>query len=324
MRFAECSQPGGPEVLRLSEMPTPTPGDGEIVIKVHAAGVNRPDLLQRKGAYPPPPGASPILGLEVAGEVTAVGANVSLKIGDHVCALTPGGGYAEYCLVPASHCLPIPHGLSMEEAAGIPETFFTVWTNVFQIGRLEKGESFLVHGGSSGIGTTAIQLARSFGAKVFATAGTTEKCNACEKFGAKAINYKTQDFVAEIKALTGNQGVNLILDMVGGDYTPKNIECLAVGGRIVQIAVQKGSEVQINLMKLMQKRALLTGSTLRPRSIEDKARIAKELHKNVWPLLEAKKVSVQIDRVFPFNEVANAHKHLEAGETIGKVILKLI
>lgn len=324
MRFVECPHPGGPEVLRISEMPAPLPRAGEVQIRVHAAGINRPDLLQRQGAYPPPPGASPVLGLEVAGEISAIGEGVNLKIGDRVCALTPGGGYAEYCVAPASHCLPIPSGLSMNEAAGIPETFFTVWANVFQIGQLKKGENFLVHGGTSGIGTTAIQLAKAFGANVFATAGSDEKCRACEELGAKAINYKTKDFAVELKSLIAGKGIDVVLDMVAGDYTAKNLDVLAQYGRIVNIAFQKGAEVTVNIAKLMQKRAVLTGSTLRPRTIDDKAQIAKELHKSVWPLLESKQISVRVDRVFPWTEVTLAHRHLEAGQNIGKLILKVL
>lgn len=291
--------------------------------------MNRPDIAGRMGKYPPPPGASPILGLEVAGTIVqcgkdAVGIERPWKNGDRVCALVPGGGYAEYCAVPASHCLPIPAGLTIEEAAGIPETFFTVWANIFQIGKLKANERFLVHGGTSGIGTTAIQLAHAFGAVVFATAGSSEKCTACVALGAKsAIDYKQNDFQAEIAKLTDGKGVHLILDMVGGPYTPKNIECLSLDGRLVQIATLLGYETTIDLRKIMQKRILLTGSTLRPRTTEEKAQIASALYEKVWPLLIQKKVKVQVDRVFDMSEVAEAHRYLESSQHIGKIILRM-
>ena len=317
MYFVDVPQPGLPEVLRIAETATPSPGENEVLIRVEAAGVNRPDLLQRQGSYPPPPGASPILGLEVAGTIAAAPAQSRWKEGDRVCALVPGGGYAEYCVTPDPHCLPMPAGLSIEEAAGIPENYFTVWANVFQIGGLQSGERILVHGGASGIGTTAIQLAREFGATVFATAGTAEKCRACEALGARAINYREQDFVAEAR------GVDLVLDMVGAPYAPRNIECLAPRGRLVQIAVQQGAEATVNLAKIMQKRLTLTGSTMRPRTVADKAQIARDLEKHVWPLLESGRVKVIVDRVFPFADVVSAHRYLEAGAHIGKVILSL-
>jgi NADPH2:quinone reductase len=318
MKFISLDAPGGPEVLHLSEGAEPTPGPSEVLIRVEAAGVNRPDLQQRAGKYPPPPGASPILGLEVAGIVAAAGAESGLREGESVCALTPGGGYAEYCLTPGVQCLPVPRGFSMEEAAGIPETFFTVWANVFQIGKLAAGERFLVHGGSSGIGTTAIQLAHAFGATVFTTAGSEVKCRACEALGAaRAINYKERDFVAEFA------GVDLILDIVGAAYTPRNIECLAPRGRLVQIAVQKGVEATVNLAKIMHKRLTITGSTMRPRPVAEKGEIVRELYEKVWPLLESGRVKVLVDRVFPLAEAAEAHRYLEAGEHIGKVILKV-
>ena len=311
MRYIECVEAGGPEVLRVAEAPRPEPRQGEVLIRVEAAGVNRPDLLQRAGRYPPPPGASPIIGLEVAG--------TNVATGERVCALVPGGGYGEYCVVPEPQCLPIPHGLSMEEAAGIPETFFTVWANVFQIGGLKAGERILIHGGASGIGTTAIQLARAFGARVFATAGTADKCRSCEKLGAeRAINYREADFVAELKG-----AVDLVLDMVGGSYAARNIECLAPRGRLVQIAVQEGAEATVNLARIMQKRITLTGSTMRPRTVEDKGQIASELREHVWPLLEARTVRVVVDRVFPMEDAAAAHRYLESGGHIGKVILKV-
>jgi putative PIG3 family NAD(P)H quinone oxidoreductase len=318
MRFVDFSQPGGPEVLRIAEREAPSPGDADVLIKVEAAGVNRPDLLQRQGKYPPPPGASPILGLEVAGTVHAAGSDAKWRPGQRVCALAPGGGYAEYCLAPGPQCLPIPQGLSMEEAAGIPETFFTVWANVFQIGRLQAGERILIHGGAGGIGTTAIQLASAFGAAVFTTAGTAGKCRACEQLGAtRAINYREQDFAAELRDM------DVVLDMVGAPYTARNIECLAPRGRLVQIAVQQGAEATVNLAKIMQKRITLTGSTMRPRTVEDKAQIAAELHARVWPLLESGRVKVLVDRVFPLAEAAEAHRYLEGGAHFGKVILKV-
>jgi NADPH2:quinone reductase len=322
MKFIEVTQPGEADVLKLSETEVPVPKENEVLIKVMAAGVNRPDIAQRKGLYPPPPGASPILGLEVSGKVVAVGANSKWRIDDEVCALTPGGGYAEYCIAPDVQCLPLPRGFSVIEAAGIPETFFTVWANVFILGGLKAGDKFLVHGGSSGIGTTAIQLAKAFGAEVFATAGTDLKCDACCQLGAtSAINYKQKDFVEELKKLTSGIGIDVILDMIGGSYTPKNIECLAVKGRLVQIATMQGAEVTVNLMKLMQKRALITGSTLRPRSIGEKGEIAKALLGQVWPLLSAGKVKVVIDRVFSFAQAGAAHAYLEKGQHVGKIIL---
>lgn len=323
MRFVDCPQPGGPEVLRIAEAVRPQPGEYEVLIRVEAAGVNRPDLLQRQGKYPPPPGASPILGLEVAGTIETAPPESRWKTGDRVCALVPGGGYAEYCKTHDTHCLPMPQGLTMEEAAGLPETYFTVWANLFQIGGLKKDERVLVHGGASGIGTTAIQLGRAFGAAVFATAGSEAKCSACVKLGAEAaINYLRQDFVQEIRALTPH-GVNVVLDIVGGPYTARNIECLVMHGRLVQIAVQQGAEATINLAKIMQKRLIMTGSTMRPRSIAEKAQIARDLEAHVWPLLAGGEVKVIVDRVFPFTQVAEAHRYLEAGAHIGKVILKV-
>jgi putative PIG3 family NAD(P)H quinone oxidoreductase len=318
MKFIQITQPGPPEVLRLAEGPTPAPGSGEVLIRVAAAGVNRPDLMQRAGKYPPPPGASPILGLEVAGTIAVAAPDSGWREGDLVCALVPGGGYAEYCLAPGVQCLRVPRGLSMEEAAGIPETFFTVWANVFQIGHLAAGERFLVHGGTSGIGTTAIQLARAFGATVFTTAGSEEKCRACVSLGAeRAINYKELDFAKELR------DINLILDIVGAAYTPRNLEVLAVRGRLVQIAVQQGVEATVNLARIMQKRLTVTGSTMRPRPVAEKGAIASELHERVWPLLESGKVKVLVDRVFPLDQAADAHRYLESGAHIGKVILSV-
>ncbi len=322
MRVVQVTKPGGPEVLMLGEAPTPIPEGNEVLIEVRAAGVNRPDLAQREGKYPPPPGASPLLGLEVAGTVAAVGNEASLPIGEAVCALVPGGGYAEFCLAPESHCLPVPEGWSFEAAAGIPETFFTVWANVFQAGALKRGERILIHGGASGIGTTAIQLARAFGAEVFVTAGTDEKCAACLRLGAaQAFNYRSVDFAQAIARVTDGRGVNLILDMVGGSYTPKNLECLLPRGRLVQIATLEGHHVSVDLRKIMQKRLTITGSTMRPRTVEDKATIARELRENVWPLLHDRRVDVIIDRVFPLDQVRQAHEHLEEGGHVGKVIV---
>src|SRR5438093_2116296 len=272
----EIREPGEPDVLVPAERPRPSPGSGEVLIKVGAAGVNRPDVFQRRGRYPPPPGASDIPGLEIAGTIEALGADVrDWRVGDPVCALVAGGGYAEYCLAPAPQCLPVPRGLPLSAAAAIPETFFTVWTNVFERGRLQPGESLLVHGGSSGIGTTAIQLGRAFGSRVFATAGSPEKCAACVKLGAdQAIDYRREDFVAAIQAATGGKGVDVILDMVGGDYISRNLACLAVEGRLVQIAFLSGSKQEIDILPLMMKRLTLTGSTLRPRTVAQKGAIA--------------------------------------------------
>jgi putative PIG3 family NAD(P)H quinone oxidoreductase len=315
--------PGAPEVLKPVTMPLPVPGPGEILIKVAAAGVNRPDVLQRRGNYNPPPGASPLPGLEVAGTVAAIGPDVTgWSVGDPVCALVAGGGYAEYCVAPAPQCLPIPKGLSATEAAGLPETFFTVWTNVFDRGRLQTGESFLVHGGSSGIGTTAIQLAKAWGAVVFATAGSAAKCRACTELGADvAIDYHTQDYVAVVKEKTGGRGVDVILDMVGGDYIPRNIDALAVDGRQVSIAFQKGMKVEIDLQKVMAKRLTLTGSTLRPRSVAEKGAIAAALRAEVWPLIEAGRIRPLIHATFPLARAAEAHALMESGEHVGKIIL---
>ncbi|MBV9848338.1 MAG: NAD(P)H-quinone oxidoreductase [Armatimonadetes bacterium] len=323
MRQIVAPVPGGPEALTVAEGPVPRPGDGEVLIRVAAAGVNRPDVAQRQGKYPPPPGASPVLGLEVAGTVAAVGPGVQQwREGEAVCALVSGGGYAEWCVAPAPQCLPVPAPLSMTEAAALPETFFTVWTNVFQRGRLAAGENVLVHGGSSGIGTTAIQLASAFGARVFVTAGSDAKCDACRRLGAEAaINYRTQDFVAEAKRLTDGRGVDVILDMVGGPYLPRNMEALARDGRLVQIAFLQGSRMEVDLQPLMTKRLTLTGSTLRPRSVAEKGQIAAELRAQVWPLLESGRVKPVMDRVFPLSEAAAAHARMEAGEHVGKIVL---
>ncbi|KGM34376.1 NAD(P)H-quinone oxidoreductase [Inquilinus limosus] len=315
--------PGGPEVLKPATLPVPAPGAGEILVKVEAAGVNRPDVLQRRGMYNPPPGASPLPGLEVAGTVAALGPDVSgWSVGDPVCALVAGGGYAEYCVAPAPQCLPVPKGLSAAEAAGLPETFFTVWTNVVDRGRLQPGERFLVHGGSSGIGTTAIQLAKARGATVFATAGSAEKCRACLDLGADvAIDYREQDFLAVVKDKTGGRGVDLILDMVGGDYVARNIDALAVDGRQVSIAFLKGSKVEIDLQKVMAKRLTLTGSTLRPRSVAEKGAIAAALKAEAWPLIEAGRIRPVIHATFPLARASEAHALMESSAHVGKIVL---
>lgn len=323
MKTIVIREAGGPEALILAEVPAPEPRPGEVLIKVAAAGVNRPDVLQRMGLYPPPPGASNIPGLEVAGEIARLGEGVTLwKPGDRVCALTAGGGYAEYALAPEGSCMRVPKALGMAEAACIPETFMTVWHNVFERGALKAGEAFLVHGGSSGIGSTAIQLAAHFGARVFATAGSDEKCAYCESLGAeRAINYKTKSFASEIKAATAGRGVDVILDMVGGDYVKDNIACAAEDGRIVQIAFLKGSRIQLDLMPVMLKRLTLTGSTLRPRKPEFKAHLARELERKVWPLLESGAVKIVIDKAFPLAEAAAAHRHMESSTHMGKIVL---
>jgi NADPH2:quinone reductase len=315
--------PGGPDVLQLVDAPKPIPGPGEVLIRVAAAGVNRPDVFQRKGVYPPPPGASPLPGLEVAGTIESCGPGVAeWKPGDRVCALTPGGGYAEFCLAVASHCLPIPVGWSEIEAGSIPETAFTVWSNVFQRARLQSGESILIHGGTSGIGVMAIQMARALGAVPFATAGSTAKCQACLELGAeRAINYREQDFSAEILAATGGRGVDVVLDMVGGPYFPKNLEVLASEGRLVQIATLQGAKVELDLRTMMAKRLTLTGSTLRPQSNEAKAAIAVALRREVWPHLEARRIRPVVHAVFPLEQAADAHRLMEAGEQIGKIVL---
>ena len=317
--------PGGPEVLVPEERPVPQPGVGEILVKVAAAGVNRPDVMQRMGLYPPPKGASDIPGLEIAGEVVAVGDGVRRwKIGDRVTALVAGGGYAEYCPVHESNALPTPKGLSEVEAAAIPETFFTVWHNTFERGRLKSGETLLIHGGTSGIGTTAIQLAKAFGAKVITTAGSPEKCEASRKLGADvAINYKTEDFVAVTKEATGGKGAELIVDMVGGDYIERNYEAAAVEGRIVQIAFQGSPKTTVDFRRIMLKRLTHTGSTLRARPIADKAAIARAVEENVWPLIAAGKVKPIIYKTFPLREAAAAHALMETSQHIGKIVLTL-
>ena len=324
MNYIKIEKHGDPEVLKLHSMPVPEPSPGEVLIRVSAAGVNRPDVMQRKGLYPPPPGATDVPGLEVSGTVVSTGKNVSEPmVGSEVCALVTCGGYAEYCLAAASICLPVPENISLEDAAGIPETFFTVWTNVFDRGQLKSGESFLVHGGSSGIGTAAIQLAKAFGATVYTTAGTPEKCEFCENLGADAaINYREQDFSKEIKRLTEGKGIDVILDMIGGPYFPKNICLLADEGRLVQIALMQGSKAEVDFRSLLLKRVTLTGSTLRPRSVEQKTEIAKALRKNVWPLLDTGTVRPIIHQTFPLTQAAEAHSLMESSAHIGKILLK--
>jgi len=315
--------PGGPEVLVPEERPVPQPGTGEVLVKVTAAGVNRPDVMQRQGLYPPPPGASDIPGLEIAGEVVALGSGATrFKTGDKVTALVAGGGYAEYCPVHETNALPAPSTLSLVEAGAIPETFFTVWHNAFERGRLKGGETLLVHGGTSGIGTTAIQLAKAFGARVITTAGSAEKCEACRKLGADvAVNYRTEDFVAATKTATGGKGAELILDMVGGDYIERNYEAAGVEGRIVQIAFQGGPKANVNFLRIMLKRLTHTGSTLRARSVADKAAIARAIEANVWPLIAAGKVKPAIYRTFPLREASAAHALMETSTHIGKIVL---
>jgi NADPH2:quinone reductase len=317
--------PGGPDVLTPRTRPVPKPGPGEVLVEVAAAGVNRPDVLQRLGGYAPPPGASDIPGLEIAGTVVALGEGATrFPLGSGVCGLVAGGGYAQYAVVHESNALPVPAGLSPVEAAAIPETYFTVWTNVFQRGRLQAGESFLVHGGTSGIGTTAIQLAKAFGATVLATAGSADKCQACRDLGADhAIDYRRQDFVAAAKEATGGRGVDLILDMVGGSYIARNYEMAAESGRIVQIAFLEGPKAEVDFRKLMMKRLTHTGSTLRPRSIAEKAAIAAELHQKVWPLLEDGRCKPVMFRTFPLAEAAAAHALMESNAHIGKIVLTL-
>ena len=323
MTAIEIREPGGPEVLRPVERPRPSIGPEDVLIKVAAAGVNRPDTMQRQGRYPPPPGASDIPGLEVAGTIEQVGGAVKdWHAGDEVCALVSGGGYAEYCAAPGLQCLPIPRGMDLVHAAAVPETTFTVWTNVFERGRLQRGESILIHGGSSGIGTTAVQLARAFGARVFATAGTAEKCAACEALGAeRAINYRSADFVKEVREATGGRGVNVILDMVGGKYLQRNIDSLAMEGRLVHIGQLGGSTAHINLTPLLLQRLTITGSTLRARSVPEKAAIARAVHEHVWPLLGSGEVRVLVHATFSLRDAAEAHRVMESSTHIGKLVL---
>ena len=323
MRAIDPASAGGPEVLVVAERPVPQPGEGDVLIRVAAAGVNRPDVLQRKGGYPPPPGAPSIPGLEVAGEVVAVGEGVEAAlIGQPVCALVAGGGYAEYCLAPAGQCLPVPDALSMVEAAAIPETLFTVWTNLFERGFAAEGDTVLVHGGTSGIGTMAIALCKLFGIGIIVTAGSADKCARALELGADhAIEYKAGDFVEEVKRITGGRGVQVVLDMVGGDYLPRNLRCLAEDGRHVSIAVQRGAEATIPIFDIMRRRLTLTGSTLRPRDTMFKSMVADELARTVWPHVEAGRLKPMIDRTFPLEEAAAAHARMEAGDHVGKIVL---
>jgi putative PIG3 family NAD(P)H quinone oxidoreductase len=319
----EIRQPGEPDVLTPVERPRPTIGPGDVLIKVAAAGVNRPDVMQRQGRYPPPPGASDIPGLEVAGTIDEVGADVrGWHVGDRVCALVSGGGYAEYCAAPAPQCLPIPRGLDLTQAAALPETTFTVWTNMVDRGRLTRGESVLIHGGSSGIGTTAIQLARAMGARVFTTAGSAEKCAVCETLGAeRAINYREADFVSVVREATNGAGVNLVLDIVGGEYLQRNIEALAMDGRLVQIGQLGGPKAQINMIPVLQRRLTITGSTLRARSVEEKGAIATAVREHVWPLIESGAVRPLVHTTFPLSDAAEAHRVMESSVHIGKLVL---
>jgi len=319
----EIREPGGPEVLVPVERPAPVPAPGEVLIKVAAAGVNRPDVFQRLGRYPPPPGVTDIPGLEVSGIITEVASGAgSFRVGDAVCALVAGGGYAEYCAAPAPQCLPAPRGLDLVDAAAIPETFLTVWTNVFERGRLQAGESILVHGGSSGIGTTAIQLARSFGARVFATAGSADKCAACERLGAeRGINYRDADFVAVVREQTAGRGVDVVLDMVGGAYFARNVDVLATEGRLVEIATLQGAKAELNIQTIMQRRLTITGSTLRARPIADKGAIAGAVHRHVWPLVESGAVKPIVYARFPLRDASAAHRVMESSAHIGKLVL---
>lgn len=323
MHAIEIAKPGGPEVLTPARRALPQPKPHEILVKVAAAGVNRPDILQRMGLYAVPPDASDLPGLEVAGTVAAIGADVKMwKVGDAVCALTHGGGYAEYCVTPEVQALPVPKGLSMTEAASLPETFFTVYSNVFDRGALKAGEVFLVQGGSSGIGVTAIQVAAAMGHRVFATAGSDDKCAACVKLGAEnAFNYKTQDWAEELKKATGGKGVDVILDMVGGDYVPKELKSLAVDGRLVMIAFLRGMKAEVDLSVVMAKRLQITGSTLRPRTVEFKGQVAKSLRERVWPLIDAGKIRPVVYKTFPLAEAAEAHRLMETSQHIGKIVL---
>ncbi|HVW96622.1 MAG TPA: NAD(P)H-quinone oxidoreductase [Mucilaginibacter sp.] len=324
MKAIVITQPGGPEVLQMKERPVPSCGPNEVLIKVHSSGINRPDVYQRKGNYPPPKNApQDIPGLEIAGVITETGSNVTRwKVGDKVCALVSGGGYAEYCNVPEGQCLPIPGKLTFAEAASLPETFFTVWTNVFDRGQLKGNETLLVHGGSGGIGVAAIQMATALGHPTYVTAGTDEKCRHCEKLGAvRAINYKTENFEEVISQLTGGKGVNVILDMIGGDYTERNIRSLAEEGRLVLINTMNGREAQVDLSAIMRRRLTITGSTLRPRDTAFKAAIARNLEQIVWPLIASEKIRPVIDRIFPAEEAAAAHRLVESSEHIGKIII---
>jgi putative PIG3 family NAD(P)H quinone oxidoreductase len=335
MTVVEITSPGGPEVLKPARRPVPRPGAGEVLVRVAAAGVNRPDVMQRQGRYPPPAGASDLPGLEIAGEVVALGPTVAgaeadggptaaagVSIGDQVTALLPGGGYAEYALAAAPLCLPVPAGISLVEAAAIPETFFTVWTNLFDRGRCKAGDNVLIHGGTSGIGTTAIQLAAAWGAQVFATAGSDEKARACERLGAvRGINYRTEDFVTVVRAATGDRGVDVTLDMVAGSYVPRNLELAALEGRVVVISLLGGSRAEVNMGLVLTKRLTLTGSTLRARTVAQKAEVAAAVHRHVWPLLSSGRVRPVIHATFPLSEASEAHRMMETSNHIGKIVL---
>ena len=325
MRAIGFDTPGGPDVLRLESLPVPSPGAGQVLVRVAFAGVNRPDVIQRLGHYPPPPGASPIPGLEISGHIAAVGEGIDPSlIGNRVCALVSGGGYAEYCLAQADHCLPVPDGLSLAEAAALPETLFTVWHNVFERGWACDGETILVHGGTSGIGSMAILLGKLFGLTVVVTCGGADKCARALEIGADhAIDYKASDFVAEVAAITGGRGVNLVLDMVAGDYVPRNLKCLAEDGRHVTIAVQGGARAELNMAVVMSRRYTLTGSTLRPRSNQFKALLAQEIAGNAWPLVEEGLLRPVMDQVFPLEQAAAAHARMEAGSHVGKIVLEV-
>jgi NADPH:quinone reductase len=325
MTAIEITEPGGPEVLRAARRAVPDPAEAEVLIHVEAAGVNRPDVMQRRGQYPPPPGASDIPGLEVAGTIVAVGSSVTRwRTGDRVCALIAGGGYAEYCVAPAPQCLPIPPNLNAVSAAAVPETFFTVWTNVFQRGALRPGERLLVHGGTSGIGTTAIQLAHALGSIVYATAGSDDKCAACRRLGAAAaFNYRESDFVHAVGRETDQTGVDVVLDIIGGDYFPRNLECLAVDGRLVQIGLLGGARSSVDLRRVMQRRLTVTGSTLRTRSVEEKGALAREVEAHIWPLLSAGRVAPVIDRTYPLTAASAAHQRMEDSGHIGKLVLTI-
>jgi NADPH2:quinone reductase len=327
MRYVAATAAGGPDVLAIATTAVPKPAADEVLVRVHAAGVNRPDVMQRKGLYPPPPNASPILGLEIAGEVVELGADVrGVAVGERVCALTNGGGYAEYCTVPHAQCLPWPCGYDAIRAAALPETFFTVWANLFQHGRLARGESVLVHGGTSGIGTVAIQLARACDARVYATAGSDEKCAACVRLGAEtAINYRTEDFAARIAELTGKRGVDVILDIVGAPYLDRNLASLAMDGRLVEVSTQQGAVAdRLDLFLVMRKRLTITGSLMRPRTTAEKGAIAADLRREAWPLLDAGRVAPVIHAVYPFDQAAEAHRVLESSTHVGKLVLEFV
>lgn len=325
MRAIDPEQPGGPEVLRVVERPVPVPGEGEVLIQVAAAGINRPEVMQRQGVYPPPPGAPSIPGLEVAGMIVATGPGTERDlVGQPVCALVAGGGYAQYAVAPYGQCLPVPEALSMVEAAAMPETLFTVWTNLFERGYAAEGDTVLVHGGTSGIGTMAIRLCNTFGVTVIVTAGSDAKCEAARKVGAdRAINYRTEDFVERVKAITGGKGVAVVLDMVGGDYVPRNLQCLGEDGRHVSIAVQGGAQATVPLFEIMRRRLILTGSTLRPRSVEFKTAVADELARTVWPHVAAGTLKPVVDTVFAFDQAPDAHRLMESGDHVGKIVLNI-